>query len=56
MTPEEISKFDQNLATLAEFFPRCAWSLFQGFKAQGFSESQAMELVNTWLLSVSTNK
>ena len=55
MTPEEQSKFDQDLAGFRDTLPLMWWSLYSGLLEQGFNESQAMRLVIAWIRNVKPN-
>lgn len=49
LSPENISKIDQGIALMREFYPPALWALYESSQEQGFSESQAMEIVKHWL-------
>ena len=48
-TPEEIHKLDQDLATMAEFYPRIWRNLYESCIKEGFNESDAMRLVRSYI-------
>lgn len=51
MTNDESRRLDQNLAAARDTFPRLWWSLYTGAVNSGFTDSQSMSLVQTWILA-----
>lgn len=43
---------DQAIASVGYLYPSLWWNLYQGCKDKGFSETQAMELVKAYILSI----
>lgn len=46
---EMRSELEQAQAVLTETLPPLLWGMYEALKKQGFTESQAMDLVNTYL-------
>jgi hypothetical protein len=49
---KEQAKADQDLAGAMDFLPAAWWRLFVNLKREGFSESQAMELLMMFIASM----
>jgi hypothetical protein len=46
--------FDQEMARVRDHLPRMWWSVYQGCREAGFSETQSMALLQTFILSLNT--
>ena len=47
--PVTLAQWDENLATLADTFPRHWMRMFNNLKEEGFNEAQAMDLLRTYI-------
>lgn len=47
---------EQNIAMMGEYFPKVCFVLFRGFVDAGFTESQAFELIRSYVAGVATVK
>ena len=46
----EKQQFDQSSAELADMFPPQWWRLYSNLQKEGFTPSEALELVKMWIL------
>ena len=53
MDPKQRAEFDQNMALMLDFVPTAWWQLYVRLIAEGFTESQAMDLVKTYVTATS---
>ena len=54
LDPKQISSFDQASSSIIETIPSFIRNLYLKFVEEGFSEQQSMELVKTYLQSMTT--
>lgn len=50
MNPEEVAKYDQSAAFIAENYPVMWWGIYKKLLEAGFNESQAMDLLKTYIV------
>ena len=51
LNDKERAELDQVMAACAEMFPRMCRSLYEGLKAEGFTEEQSFRLLIAYILS-----
>lgn len=56
MTPKELAALDQSRPILIEHMALMAKGLHEKFKAEGFTEVQAFELVRVWMFAAAGGK
>ena len=44
LDPKQIADFDQAIVGLGEMLPAAWWKIYQGCKASGFTDEQALRL------------
>lgn len=49
MTPEEIAKLDQSMKLIVDTFPPMWRSMYKSCIQEGFTESQAMDILKTYI-------
>lgn len=49
MDPKDQARFDQVVKGMSDTLPLMCWSLFSSLKEQGFTEDQAIKLVQSWI-------
>lgn len=50
-TPEDLAKYDQSFALVADMLPAFWWRLYKSLVAQGFAEAQALDLLKTYIMA-----
>jgi endonuclease III len=51
LNDKDRAEMDQGIAACAEMFPRMWHSLYEGLKAEGFTEEQSFRLLIAYILS-----
>lgn len=54
MKPDDIAKFDQATAFIAESFPTMLGKFYANLKSEGFSEDQSFELICIYWHSINS--
>jgi hypothetical protein len=52
LKPHEIAGMDQNNQLIVDTYPAFWWGLYKGCREQGFTDSQAFALVQTWVVGI----
>ncbi len=52
LDPKVAAETAQSIAAVSEMFPPMWWGLYKGNLDQGFTESQSLSLVKTFIMSM----
>lgn len=56
MDPKDVAKFDQSTEFITKSFPALWRGLYLNLVESGFSETQAMDLLKTYILSMGSGR